>query len=67
MGGMATNVESLLTAADVAAWIQVHEKTVYLMASDGRLPACRLGRRCIRFRREDVERLIADRLSGAMP
>ena len=55
----------LLTATDVGRILQVHPKTIFLWASQGTLPAVRLGRRAVRFRREDVERLVADRLVPA--
>lgn len=57
----------LLTAPDVASILRVDPKTIYLWASEDppRLPAVRFGPRCVRFRPEDVERLIADRLAKA--
>jgi excisionase family DNA binding protein len=55
----------LLTAIDVASILQVHPKTIYLWASQGVLPAVRLGDRAVRFRREDVDKLVADRLVPA--
>jgi excisionase family DNA binding protein len=58
-------VDRLLTAADVAAIFQVHPKTVYLWADRGELAAVRLGHRSVRFRREDVDKLVADRLVPA--
>jgi excisionase family DNA binding protein len=57
--------EQLLTAGDVARILQVHPKTVYLWASQRVLPAVRLGDRAVRFRHEDVARLVADRLVPA--
>ncbi len=49
----------LLTAAQVAILCTVSEKTVYRWASTGVLPAVRPGgSRLVRFRFEDVERLM---------
>ncbi len=59
--------EQLLAAPDVARKFKVHPKTIFAWAASGRLPSVRLGRRCVRFRLEDVERLIRDNLSGATP
>ncbi len=55
----------LLTAEDVARLLNIKPSTVYDAAARGRIPAVRLweGRRrpLIRFRREDIEKLIEDR------
>jgi excisionase family DNA binding protein len=56
----------LLNAEDVRAMLGVRSvTTVYQWAKDGKLPAVRLSRKVIRFRREDVERLIADRVTSS--
>lgn len=51
-----------VTAAQAAAYLQVHVRTIYAMALDGRLTAHRLGSpsaRNKRFRRTDVEGLLS--------
>lgn len=57
--------DQLLTATDVASIFKVHPKTIYLWASQGVLPVVRLGDRAVRFRRQDVDQLVADRLVPA--
>ena len=51
-------VEELLTAKDVARWLNVSAKTVYSLGRDGTIPAVHVGSRTVRFRRADVERVI---------
>ena len=55
----------LLTAEDVARLLRLKPATVYEAAASGRIPCVKLwkGRRkaLIRFRSEDIERLIRDR------
>jgi len=48
----------LLTAPEVAAIVRVNKATIYRWAKAGRLPMITIGE-TIRFRRADVERLIA--------
>jgi excisionase family DNA binding protein len=57
-------VQELLRAREVASILRVHAKTSYQLAREGRLPVVRLGPRAVRFRREDVERLVAESLVG---
>jgi len=58
-------VDSLLTAQEVAVLLHIRPVTVYSAAAKGRIPSVTLwtGRRrsLIRFRREDINRFIADR------
>ena len=59
----------LLTARQVADLLNVRVATVYAAAAAGRIPCVRLWegnrRALIRFRREDIERLIRERtISG---
>ena len=54
------NSEPLMTAAEVAAYLKVHVETVRRWAREGTLPAVRPTRSAIRFRRVDVERLLAE-------
>ena len=55
----------LLTARQVAELLNLKPVTVYAAASRGQIPCVRLweGRRrgLVRFRREDIDRLIRDR------
>lgn len=56
----------LHTATEVADILKVHPKTVYAWAARGEIPVVRLGLgRTVRFRAEDVEQLVADRLVPA--
>ena len=58
----------LLTADEVAQRLRLKPATVYEAAANGRIPCVRLWkgarRALIRFRREDIERLIRDRTIG---
>lgn len=58
-------VEQLLKATDVGRILQVHPKTVYLWVDRGELPVVRLGRRAVRFRRQDIDKLVKDGLIPA--
>ena len=59
----------LLKAEDVARLLNIRVSTVYDAVARGRIPAVRLweGRRrpLLRFRQEDVERWIQERLDGS--
>lgn len=52
----------LLTAAQVATELNVHKSTVYDWFNRGELVGVKLGSKCIRFRQEDVDRFIEDRV-----
>ena len=56
-------VDSLLTVDEVAAWLRVARKTVLNWVYTRQLPCVKFGR-CLRFKREDVEALIASRYKG---
>ncbi len=60
--------DHLLTAEEVAKLLSIRVGTVYDAASTGRLPVVRLweGKRraMIRFRPEDIQRLITDRATA---
>ena len=64
-------MDSLLTAKEVAALLQVNLSTVYLWVQQGHLPHICLSegrrRRCIRFRREAIERWIEEREKPGTP
>lgn len=51
---MSAQPEPLLTAADVAAWLNVSIDDVYRRGASGALPSLMIGR-SRRFRRADVE------------
>jgi excisionase family DNA binding protein len=63
--------EDLLVAREVAAVLRVKVTTIYAAAAAGRLPCIRLwrGRRksLVRFRRADIEALIAGGASASEP
>jgi excisionase family DNA binding protein len=48
----------LLTAEEIAAMLGLKVQTVYTMARRGELEKVKLSRKCLRFRADDVERLI---------
>jgi excisionase family DNA binding protein len=54
----------LLTVKEVARLLRLDSGTVYHMVSAGnlRLPCLRLSQRCLRFRAEDIEKFLADRV-----
>jgi excisionase family DNA binding protein len=56
--------DPLVTAGEVARILSIHPKTVYAWADRGEIPVVRLGR-TVRFRRKDVDQLVADRLVPA--
>lgn len=62
-------LESLLTPRQVAEILAVQPVTVYAAAAQGKLPCIRLweGRRraLIRFRRDDIEKVLRDRTIGS--
>ena len=57
--------DDLLIAQEVASLLRIKAVTVYAAAADGRIPSITLwkGRRrpLIRFRRQDIERILAER------
>jgi excisionase family DNA binding protein len=44
-----------MTVADVAAYLNVTTRTVYVMVADGRLRGYMLGSRILRFRRSEID------------
>ena len=62
---------SLLTAEEVATRLRIKPATVYQAAAEGRTPHVRLWegnrRALIRFRAEDIERLIRERTVAGPP
>lgn len=50
----------LMTAPELAKYLKVELRTVYLYIKDGQLPAIRMGGRW-RFRKEDIDRWLLDR------
>jgi len=61
---MLTNVEPAMTVRDVAAFLNVDEKTIYRLVTKGELPGFKvLG--SWRFQRNDLEFWIAERKTMA--
>ena len=64
---MEKTMEKLLTAQELAEFLCIDESTVYKWANQKRLPYIDLGkdggRRCLRFRRKDIDKLIQKRLA----
>lgn len=55
-----------LTAVEVAARLRVTQNTVYTLNKRGLLPQpVSFGRRCLRWRKADVERFIAEKARAA--
>jgi excisionase family DNA binding protein len=52
----------LLTIKQVSLMTGLQIGSLYHFVSEGRLPVIRISARCIRFRREDIEKWIADKL-----
>lgn len=55
--------ERLLTAAQVADWLQLNVQSVYRLGREGHLARVRLSDNTVRFRQADVERCL-DRRTG---
>jgi excisionase family DNA binding protein len=53
----------LLTATELAAYLQVHIKTVYAWVARGELPSIRVGRQ-VRFSQDDILRWVSARKEG---
>ena len=58
--------EKLLNTRDVAEILKINESAVYKWTDQGRLTYIDLGngggKRCLRFRKQDLEKLIEERL-----
>jgi excisionase family DNA binding protein len=61
IGGM---MDEFMTPNNVAELLHLHLKTVYKLAKKGELPGSRIGRSW-RFRRSDVEALVAHKEKAA--
>jgi excisionase family DNA binding protein len=53
-------VSALMTTSEVSAFLNVSDRTVENMRRRGQLPAIKLSNRCLRFRREDVLKLLGE-------
>ncbi|MBI5877194.1 MAG: helix-turn-helix domain-containing protein [Chloroflexi bacterium] len=51
-------MDQLMTVQEVADYLKVSRTTVWRWCSDGRLPACKVGRGW-RVRRKDLERFVS--------
>jgi excisionase family DNA binding protein len=56
----------LLKAEDIAMMLGLKVQTVYTMARRGELEKVKLSRRCLRFRADEVERLIEQRKASQL-
>lgn len=45
---------TIMTVKEVARYLRMHQVTIYRMASEGRLPAYKVGNRW-RFRKEEID------------
>ncbi|MCC6574436.1 MAG: helix-turn-helix domain-containing protein [Planctomycetes bacterium] len=50
--------DDLMTAGDVAALLKVPKSWVFRASSEGRIPKIVISRRCVRFKRSDVEAML---------
>lgn len=57
--------DEILTIDEVALYLKAGKRTVYRLASSGKLPAFKLGGTW-RFRRSDLDQWIANRIGQAM-
>ena len=57
---------TLMDIKQVAAYLQINEATAYSWAQKGELPAIKIGR-IWRFRREDIETWLDQKMWGAKP
>jgi len=55
--------DQILTLKEVAAYLKLAEKTAYKLAAEGKLPGFKVGRSW-RFRREDIQRWIEEKLNN---
>ncbi len=56
-----SRTEKLLKIEDVAECLQLSVGTVYHLISQKRIPVVRISSRCVRFRREDIEKWVEER------
>lgn len=49
----------LLSSRDAARLLAVSERTLYTLTQQGRIPCVRIGQRCIRYDRRDLEAFVA--------
>ena len=60
---MSAHPDEILTIDEVATYLKAGKRTVYRLAASKKLPAFKLGGTW-RFRRGDLDRWIASRISG---
>jgi excisionase family DNA binding protein len=53
-----TSMEKLLTVSELAERLGISAGTAYHWLSQGRLPAVRFSKRCVRFRESDVQKML---------
>ncbi len=54
------NTDQLMTLSDVAGYLQIKERTIYLWAQQDKIPSFKLGNTW-RFKREDIDLWIEER------
>ena len=54
------SMDRLLNVSEVAELLGLAPGTIYHLLSQKRLPCVRLSKRCVRFRKSDLDRLISD-------
>jgi len=54
------DLQALLDVQDVAQVLNVSRRTVWRLVATGRLPAVRLGPQVVRFRHQDLQRLVRE-------
>jgi excisionase family DNA binding protein len=57
---------ALMTTSEVSYLLNVSDRTVENMRRRGQLPAVKLSNRCLRFRRDDVMKLLGDAAKAAL-
>lgn len=58
-----TDSSEFLTRKQVATWLNVCPMTILRLTKRGKLPVIKLGKHCIRYRREDVQALINNHMN----
>lgn len=53
------NAKQLLTVKEAAASMGVHTRTIYRLIEAGKLTICKIGKHCIRVRRQEYDNFIA--------
>ena len=57
------NRERLMTYSEAARYLAVGRSTLYDLVGRGELPVVRMGPRCVRLRRQDLDQFVEARMS----